>query len=72
MTTLKLTHDIELTVHRCFECGRFWAAESGLVSGVDCPRCLFIRRSELYAMQDKRDRTIAGLRGALARKGRKP
>jgi predicted nucleic acid-binding Zn-ribbon protein len=66
---VKINREIELSEHRCYDCGRYWALESA-VSG-ECPKCASDRIKERYADLDAANRTIAALHGALTKAKRK-
>ena len=65
MARYTLNQTIEMESQRCFACGRWWALEVGR-SG-QCPSCKSRYTDSTEAELAKSKRTIAGLKGALAR-----
>ena len=65
MSYFKHTNEINLDIHRCYDCGRFWALEQGWPG--DCPNCARRSQNEKLEESDAKDRTIAALRGALTK-----
>jgi hypothetical protein len=65
MTTFTHKPEIELTVTRCYDCGRYWALESAV--GGTCPKCAQDTIDRYVEEASKHDRAIASLRGALTK-----
>lgn len=66
-TPLTITEPVELTQHRCYQCGRWWAYERFAASMPDCPVCSQRVIDRQRTSIEERDRTIVGLRGALTK-----
>ena len=58
---------VRLDVRRCYECGRWWAYESYGPGSAECPVCARRTLDRLINDQEKLNRTINALRGALTR-----
>lgn len=67
---MKLSREHELTEHRCYECGRFWALEAYAPNGGTCPNCAQLAKDARYAELDAARRTISALKGAVTRLSR--
>lgn len=65
MARYTLNQTIEMESHRCFTCGRWWAVEVG--RGGWCPACKAKHMDSIEAELASAKRTIAGLKGVLAR-----
>lgn len=65
---LRIVRDIEMRIRRCWTCGTFWSSERDRDSDL-CPRCAGRAMRELGERILKLERTVAGLRGALSRRG---
>jgi hypothetical protein len=62
---VELQRTITLDVERCFECGRFWAVERGVLGR--CPCCADDRASKLVDELAAAERVNRALRGALTK-----
>ena len=77
MTSANITHElkVELTVTRCYECGRVYAIESNRQweyrSGEACPCCAQRIKAAHFKRIEELERTIAALKGALTKAKRR-
>lgn len=67
--------DIELTVQRCYECGRCYAYESNrsweYKGNTACPHCAQRIKAEHFKRIEELGRTVAALKGALTKAKRR-
>lgn len=68
MTTLSRTAVINFTEQRCYDCGRFWMLESAAHG--TCPCCAKRSVDAAVEEQQRLERVISALRGALKRKAK--
>lgn len=64
--------EFKLQVHRCFNCGTFWAIEKRLdfeveIGAVVCPRCAVDEVEKVRRLLRKQDATSRALRGVISR-----
>lgn len=58
--------NIELEIHRCLKCGRWYAHEQR--HGCNCPNCMQLENIHAADENRRLERVIRGLRGTLKRK----
>lgn len=56
-----------LDVHRCYDCGRYWALETYAQNPGVCPACASARIEAAHAGRVKAERVANSLRGAVTR-----
>jgi DNA-directed RNA polymerase subunit RPC12/RpoP len=63
---VKIVREVELTEHRCYECGRWWAFESA-IGNVNCPACSERLIASANERASQAERSMRGLRGAVTK-----
>lgn len=64
---IKLTADVTLTQHRCFECGRHWAFEDYGAGLLACPRCARAKVEAAEARASVAERSARAYKAAAKR-----
>lgn len=69
MSDLAITHKVEFTPKRCWECGRHWAIEKGFAfeNLAKCPNCAGADIEKAEERAAAAERSMRAMRGAMAR-----